>query len=170
MKKIIIQRDYNILDNFKYDIQTEDRLFNAQVEYFSDIVAAIRTKEIYYSKIPVFDAKETKIEVFKHYPNPILEYLFTIKINDKLFRVREGKNLVIPDLYIRTNYGRLNVWGKVNAQEFEIHYKDKIYSKICGDIVKDKKVYTIEYDDTLENIEEFSIGVALILDNLYNDH
>ncbi|WP_138160284.1 hypothetical protein [Peptoniphilus catoniae] len=171
MNKLLIQCDYTILDNYKYKILKDNQPYlNAEVDFYSPVVSFLKGNKIYYSKISVKDLEEKEVvEIYKHHQGPIRDTLFSIILDNITYNVREGRNFKIPDLYIRTNLGKLVIWGKINSQEFEIFLNGEPVASIKGS-VKSTKTYILNYLEDYSSLEKLFLSIALILDNLYHDY
>ncbi|CDZ75373.1 Hypothetical protein ING2D1G_1234 [Peptoniphilus sp. ING2-D1G] len=169
MNKWTIYCDYTILDDYKYKLIKDDTSLFAEVDFYSPIKSFFRGNKIYRSKISIKnETGDTLVKIYKHHPTPIKDVLYTVVIDDYSYTIREGRNFKIPDLYLRTNTGRFNIWGKVNSKEFDIIYKNNSIAKIEGHFENKTKDYDLLFEDEYAEFENLFLSVVLILDNMYH--
>lgn len=174
MNNLTVISDYTILDDYKYKIFFDEKnIYKAEVDFYSPFINFLKGREIYHSKISVTSSsKDEIIKIYKHHSSLLKDTLFTIFIKDDSYFVRNGKNLKIPDLYIRTNFGKLTIGGTINSQEFEVLNKDKLVAKIKGNLEGTHKIYNVNYKnlETIVNGKELLLSIILILDNMYHHY
>lgn len=172
LKELTFVCDHTIFDDYKYKIFENDKiLYRAEIDLYSAIKNFIESRFSYKSKISLFDLEDKEIvSIFSYSPLPLNDKLFSIKIDDEIFYIREGKNFRIPDLYVRTNLGKLSIFGKLSSQEFKIGHDEKILASINASFNKNVKKYKLRFEDDYLDYEKLFISIVLILDNLYHDY
>ncbi len=172
LKDLTFLCDHTIFDNYKYKILEKDKItYKAEVDFYTAIKNFIESRFSYKSKISLTDLEDEELaSIFSYSSLPLNDKLFSIKIDDEVFYVREGKNFRIPDLYIRTNLGKLSIFGKLSSQEFKIAHNEKILASINASYNKNVKEYKLIFEDDYLEYEKLFISVVLILDNLYHDY
>ncbi|WBW50128.1 hypothetical protein O6R05_00785 [Peptoniphilus equinus] len=172
MKTLKIKCDHSIIDDFKYEVFDGNTLvYEGYVDIFSPIINFLKAEGIYQSKIRVFDMDNKQVlKIYKHVRNFLNDVLFTMFIDDRTIAVREGKNFRVPDLYFRSSFGRLTVFGEVKAQSYRVLLGDDVVLTIQGTTEKMRKTYILSWDESYDKDCLEFVGIALILDSLYHDY
>lgn len=172
MINFVIKCDHTIIDDFKYEVFKEDLLiYEAYVDIYSPIVNFVKGEGVYSSKIRIFDRKNTQVlKIYKHVKNIVSDTLFTIKSNTGTIVVREGKNFRVPDLYFRTSFGKITLWGEVKTQSYNLFIKDKEIGRINGKLLRSQKVYNLSIDEQYSDEHLLFLASVFIVDSMYHDY
>lgn len=169
---LLIKCDFSIIDDFKYSVFFEDKqIYKAFVDFYTPIVNLVKGEGLCSSKITIVD-NDNKIivDIFKHVKNILSENNFTIKTPDSTVSVREGKNFRIPDLYLRTKFGKINLWGEVKDNFYQFILHDREIASIQGDYDKAQKIYTLNIADEYKEETLVFLACVLIIDSMYHDY
>lgn len=168
MKTIKIFSESTILEQFYYKITSDSFSYRAFTEIPSPLKSILKEKRAHLLKISVINENKEIISIFKNYPSPLISNLFEIKTNNTTYYLKEGNNFKIPDFFIDTTMGKVEISGFIAKGEFSITISNKEIASINSYRSKDKKEYNLEYDTNYTSIKELLISIVLILDNLYH--
>lgn len=168
MNKINIISNTTILETYKYEITSSEFSYKALLELTSPIKSILKERKAFLSKISVTSDNNEIIAIYKNYKTPLTEILFTIELNNNTYFVKESKNFQIPDFYIDTNFGKIEVSGNISTGNFTITLNKKIISTINSTNKKYSKSYNILYNNNNCEIIKLIISIVLIIDNLFH--
>ena len=166
--KLKINCKKTLLDDFKYEIiENQTQIAKGQIDLTYTLKNLLHTDEVYHSRIKLND----DFIIYRHIPTLIRDDLFTLKIGNKKYHIKKGHNMCIPDIYIRTEEGKLTLLGHLNTQEFTIQNKNNTLATIKGIKNPDKetvKTYEIEYKTSTLKLQ--IITLCICLDILYSHY
>ncbi|MBP2025434.1 hypothetical protein [Peptoniphilus stercorisuis] len=168
MKTIKIFSQSTILEQFSYKITSDNFTYKAFTELPSPIKSILKEKRAYLLKISVINENNEIISIFKNYQSPITSNLFEIIANNTTYYLKESNNFRMPDFFINTDFGKVEISGLIAKGEYFININNKKIANINTYKSKEKKEYNLEYDTDYDILKELLISIVLILDNLYH--
>lgn len=169
MKKITILSTTSILETYNYKITSNDFNYIALLNIYSPIKSIIKSRRAFLSKISVINEDKKEImNIYKNYQSPITKNLFVIEIDNDTYFVKESNNFKIPDLYINTPFGLVEISGNIASGEFLILLNSTTIAIIKTTKRNNNKEYEIFYFTEDDLLIKLIISSTLILDNLYH--
>lgn len=168
MKEIKIITKTTLFETFIYEISFDDNIYKGVFSPTSFIESFIVDKKPSLYKISVSKESKEVFSIYKNYKTPLSENLYTISCYQTNYSVKDLRNFKIPDFFIPTDFGNLEVSGTVATGEYSVKISDNTVATITTVKNKDLKEYTISHNLDFNHCNELLISIVLIIDSLYH--
>lgn len=168
MKQITIISKTTLIETFIYEIFCDEYKYKGISDINSPILSIIKERRPFLSKISVINENKEFMSIYKNYKTPLNNTLFTIKIKDNTYKLKESNTFKVPDFSINSEFGNLSVNGTIANGKYYISLNKNNIAEIFSKRNKDTKEYNINYNYISSDIENLIISIVIIIDNLYH--